>query len=40
MAKEDVSGFLAALASAGEPVDVHFMWRPQFADPADELVLE
>jgi putative PIN family toxin of toxin-antitoxin system len=40
MGKEDVSGFLAALASAAEPVDVHFMWRPQLADPADELVLE
>jgi predicted nucleic acid-binding protein len=40
MAKEDVSGFLAALASAAEPVDVHFMWRPQLSDPADELVLE
>ncbi len=40
MAKEDVEGFLAALASAAEPVDVHFMWRPQLADPADELVLE
>ncbi len=40
MAKEEVSGFLAALASAAEPVDVHFMWRPQLADPADELVLE
>ena len=23
-----------------EPVDVHFMWRPQLADPADEIVLE
>lgn len=21
-------------------VDVHFLWRPQLADPADELVLE
>ncbi len=40
MAKEDVVGFLAALASAAEPVDVHFMWRPQLANPADELVLE
>jgi predicted nucleic acid-binding protein len=40
MAKEDVVGFLAALASAAEPVDVHLMWRPQLADPADELVLE
>jgi putative PIN family toxin of toxin-antitoxin system len=40
MAKDDVVGFLAALASAAESVDVHFMWRPQLADPADELVLE
>jgi predicted nucleic acid-binding protein len=31
MAKEDVSGFLAALASAAEPVNVHFMWRPQLS---------
>jgi putative PIN family toxin of toxin-antitoxin system len=40
MAMEDISDFLAALASAAEPVDVHFMWRPRLADPADELVLE
>jgi len=40
MAKDDLLGFLAALASAAEPVDVHFMWRPQLTDPADELVLE
>jgi putative PIN family toxin of toxin-antitoxin system len=40
MSKEDVAGFLSALASAAYPVDVHFMWRPQLADPADELVLE
>ena len=23
-----------------EPVETHFMWRPQLRDPADELVLE
>jgi putative PIN family toxin of toxin-antitoxin system len=40
MTKEDILGFLAALASAAQAVDVHFMWRPQLADPADELVLE
>ena len=40
VAKEDVLGFLAAMASAAEAVEVHFMWRPQLADPADELVLE
>jgi predicted nucleic acid-binding protein len=40
MSEEDVAGFLAAFASAAEPVDVHFLWRPQLTDPADELVLE
>jgi len=36
----DIEGFLAALASAAEPVEVNFLWRPQLRDPADELVLE
>jgi predicted nucleic acid-binding protein len=40
MSEEDVAGFLAAFASAAEPVDVHFLWRPLLADPDDELVLE
>lgn len=40
MGQEEVDGFLAAFASAAEPVDVHFLWRPQLSDPADELVLE
>lgn len=40
MIEADVEGALAALASAAEPVEVHFRWRPQLADPSDELVLE
>ena len=40
MREADVQGALAALASACEPVDVHFRWRPQLSDPGDELVLE
>jgi putative PIN family toxin of toxin-antitoxin system len=28
------------LAALLEPVEVHFRWRPQLADPGDELVLE
>jgi len=40
MSEEDVDRVLAALASACEPVEVHFRWRPQLADPADEFVLE
>jgi len=40
MSEADVEGFLAALASAAEGVEVHFRWRPQLGDPADEMVLE
>jgi putative PIN family toxin of toxin-antitoxin system len=40
MSEADVAGFLAALASASEGVEVHFQWRPQLRDPADEMVLE
>jgi putative PIN family toxin of toxin-antitoxin system len=40
MSDDDVADFLAALASAAEPVEVHFQWRPQLPDPADELILE
>jgi putative PIN family toxin of toxin-antitoxin system len=37
---EDIPVFLDALASLVEPVPIHFLWRPQCRDPADELVLE
>lgn len=40
MSEDDVHGALAALASAAEPVEIHFRWRPQLSDPSDELVLE
>lgn len=35
-----IDRFLAALASACEPVEVSFQWRPQLTDPNDEMVLE
>jgi putative PIN family toxin of toxin-antitoxin system len=35
-----VDRFLSGLASACEPVDVRFQWRPQLSDPNDEMVLE
>jgi putative PIN family toxin of toxin-antitoxin system len=40
MSPKDVEEFLAAFASAAEPVDLNFLWRPQLRDPADELMLE
>jgi putative PIN family toxin of toxin-antitoxin system len=36
----DVDGFLAALASASEAVEIHYRWRPQLRDAGDEMVLE
>lgn len=40
MDENAIAGFMAAFASAAEPVEVHFLWRPQLADPDDEIVLE
>ncbi len=40
MTPEDVEGFLTAFASAAEPVELSFLWRPQLRDPANELMLE
>ena len=37
---EQANEILAALASAAEPVTVHYSWRPQLPDAGDELVLE
>jgi len=37
---EAVDEFLAELPALVEPVEVHFWWRPQTADPDDEMVLE
>jgi putative PIN family toxin of toxin-antitoxin system len=35
-----IDGFLSSFASACQPVDVHFRWRPMLNDAADEMVLE
>ena len=32
--------FLDAIIAMAEPVDTHFLWRPQLRDPNDEMVLE
>lgn len=32
--------FLDAVAALVEPVESHFIWRPQLRDPSDEMVLE
>jgi predicted nucleic acid-binding protein len=35
-----VDEILAALASAAEPITIHYSWRPQLPDPTDEIVLD
>lgn len=37
---ETLTGFLNYLASLIEPVKLHYLWRPQLIDMADEMVLE
>jgi putative PIN family toxin of toxin-antitoxin system len=32
--------FLDALIAMAQPVETHFLWRPQLRDPNDEMVLE
>ncbi|MBN9220508.1 MAG: putative toxin-antitoxin system toxin component, PIN family [Mesorhizobium sp.] len=36
----DLDRFLAGFATLAEPVELHFLWRPQLSDPKDEMVLE
>ncbi len=36
----EVDVFIDAVLAMVEPVEIHFLWRPQLRDPADELVLE
>lgn len=40
MSQKRVGIFLDAVLALAEPVETHFMWRPQLRDPADEFVLE
>jgi len=36
----DIDDVLNALCAVVEPVQAHFLWRPQLRDPNDEMVLE
>ena len=38
--QKEVEIFLAAVIAMAEPVETHFLWRPQLRDPGDEMVLE
>ena len=38
--RKQVQTFLDVIADLVEPVQMHFLWRPQLRDPDDEMVLE
>jgi predicted nucleic acid-binding protein len=40
LSNRQVGGFLDAVIALAEPVETHFVWRPQLRDAADEMVLE
>jgi putative PIN family toxin of toxin-antitoxin system len=40
LSRTEVDDFMVKLAEIIVPVDVRFQWRPQVADPNDEMVLE
>ncbi len=40
LSDREVDVFLAAVIALAEPVQAHFLWRPQLRDPGDEMVLE
>ncbi len=40
LSSQEIEIFLNVLAKLIRPVTVHYLWRPQLRDPADEMVLE
>jgi predicted nucleic acid-binding protein len=40
LTERQIGVFLDGLIGLAEPVESHFLWRPQLRDPNDEMVLE
>lgn len=40
LSSKEVAIFVDAIIALVEPVETHFLWRPQLRDPGDEMVLE
>jgi putative PIN family toxin of toxin-antitoxin system len=40
LSERQVEVFVNAVIALAEPVETHFLWRPQLHDPGDEMVLE
>jgi putative PIN family toxin of toxin-antitoxin system len=40
LSEREVDVFVTAVIAMAEPVETHYLWRPQLRDPGDEMVLE
>lgn len=40
LSEREVGIFVGAVIAMAEPVETHFLWRPQLRDTGDEMVLE
>jgi len=40
LSESEVAAYLDVILAMAEPVETHFLWRPQLRDPGDEMVLE
>jgi predicted nucleic acid-binding protein len=40
LSEREAGVFVDAVIAMAEPVETHFLWRPQLRDPNDEMVLE
>ena len=40
LSERQVDQFVTAVIAMAEPVETHYLWRPQLRDPEDEMVLE
>ena len=40
LSESQVNVFVNGVIAMAEPVETHFLWRPQLRDPNDEMVLE
>ena len=40
LSEREVDVFVTAVIALAQPVETHFLWRPQLRNPGDEMVLE
>jgi putative PIN family toxin of toxin-antitoxin system len=40
LSDRETDDFITAVIALAEPMETHFLWRPQLRDPGDEMVLE